>query len=169
MLHLWRYLWITGTSKTRYMAMALNDTSFRGHGFGFLLLQPMYGVKTPNWSDPNWKFPRKKINHPKPPCQWDFDIDFPFIFFGPIFYGFFPGLERNASVFVVCRPVFCQVPRTQRLSGSWSRFVAAWDSVRGGDECLIQKHFVWMLQVVCLVKNWWRCLDGLPVLAILQG
>lgn len=55
-------------------------------------------------SDPNWKFPREKNkpaqNHPKPPCQWDFDIDLPLFLFWPNFYGFFPGLERNATVFL---------------------------------------------------------------------
>lgn len=119
--------------------MALNGTSFWGPRIWLSSLatyNPSRGVKTPNWSDFELEISKEKKKKPvhKPPKttqnQWDFDIDFPFfIFFWPMFLQVFPSFGKECNGFFVCHPVFCQVPRTQRLSGSWRRFVAAGDSV----------------------------------------
>ena len=157
--------------------MALNGTSFRGRGFGCLLLQLTTHQEESRrriGAILNWKVPRKNKetgpqNHPKPPrCQWDFDIDFTF-FLTDVFTGFSEFWKGMQRFFCLVTLFSARSPEPSDSleveAGSLRREIL----FRGGDECLIQKHFAWMLQVVCLVANWWWFLDGLPVLAILQG
>ena len=89
MLHLW------------YMAMALHGTSFRGHGFGFLLLQPLSGVKTPLERSELEISKRKKINRPKttqnPHASEILTLTYHYFFFDRIFTGFsqvWKGMQR---------------------------------------------------------------------------
>ena len=134
---------------------------------------------TLEWSqDASWairigNFQEKKINRPKttqnPHASEILTLTYHYFFFDRIFTGFsqvWKGMQR----FFCLSP--CFLPGPQNPATLWKlkqvrpggRFCLG-----GGDECLIQKHFVWILQVVCLVEKWWWFLDGLPVLAILQG
>lgn len=80
---LWKYLWITGTSKNTNTWLWLEGTSFDGHGFGVLLFQG------------------KEIDRPKTTQKKTLRFWYWLAIFwgGPNFYGFFPVLERNATAF----------------------------------------------------------------------